>query len=240
VKHSCAQKTSLRKSASSLEVKILKIKICGLTNVMDAMAAVEDGADMLGFNFYPPSPRSITIEDCAEIVARIRQSYKDVILVGVFVNESIETIKNTLTTCDLQYAQLHGDEMPSEVEALGSRAYKAIRPKSEEEARSQFRQFAGRGTSQPALLLDAYKLGSYGGTGEVADWGIAAELARSASLLLAGGLTPQNILAAIDQVHPWGVDVASGVESAPGKKDVNKIKAFIQSIRTQETEKSTC
>lgn len=218
----------------------MKIKICGLTNEMDALAAVEAGADMLGFNFYPPSPRSITIENCTEIVAKIRQRDKDVILVGVFVNESTETIEHTLTACGLQLAQLHGDETPSEVKALGSRAYKAIRPKSEDEARAQCRQFAGRGTLHPAVLVDAYKLGSYGGTGEVADWGVAAELARSASLLLAGGLTPQNVLAAIDQVHPWGVDVASGVESAPGKKDVNKMKVFIQSIRMKKTEKDPC
>jgi len=218
----------------------LKIKICGLTNYEDTLAAVEAGADMLGFNFYPPSPRSITIEDCAEIVAKIRRRNTDVVLVGVFVNKSIETIEDTLAACDLQLAQLHGDEAPSEVEALASRAYKAIRPKSEDEARMQWRQFAGLGTSHPALLLDAYKLGSYGGTGEVADWGVAAELARSVPLLLAGGLTPQNVLAAIEQVQPWGVDVASGVESTPGKKDVNKMKAFIQTIRRQETEKKPC
>ncbi len=218
----------------------MKIKICGLTNYEDTLAAVEAGADMLGFNFYPPSPRSITTEDCAEIVAKIRRRNTDVVLVGVFVNTSIETIVDTLAACDLQLAQLHGDEAPSEVEALASRAYKAIRPKSEDEARVQFDQFAGRGTSSPALLLDAYKLGSYGGTGEVADWGVAAELARSAPLLLAGGLTPQNVLSAIEQVQPWGVDAASGVESTPGKKDGNKMKAFIQSIRRQETEKKPC
>ena len=152
----------------------------------------------------------------------------------------MEKIEQTLAACDLQLAQLHGDESPSDVEALASRAYKAIRPRSDDEAREQCHQFAGRGVSHPALLLDAYKLGSYGGTGEVANWEIAAELAQSAPLLLAGGLTPQNVLAAIDQVQPWGVDVASGVEITPGKKDIIKMKTFIQAIRERETEKNAC
>jgi len=209
----------------------LKIKICGLTNYEDTLAAIEAGADMLGFNFFPPSPRSISIVKCAQITNKIRQRYPAVILVGVFVNETIEQIEHILNTCDLQLAQLHGDETPSDVETLGSRAYKAIRPRSEDETRIQCDQFAGRGTSSPALLLDAYKLGSYGGTGEIADWGVAAELAQSTPLLLAGGLTPENVRAAIDQVQPWGVDVASGIERNPGKKDITKMKAFIQAVR---------
>jgi phosphoribosylanthranilate isomerase len=218
----------------------LKIKICGLTNYEDALQAIEAGADMLGFNFYPPSPRSITVENCAEITSRIRRQFPAVTTVGIFVNESIEQIENTLATCDLQLVQLHGDETISDLEALGSRAYKAIRPKSEGEARELFDRFASRGSTSPGLLLDAFKLGSYGGTGEVADWGIAAQLAKSTPLLLAGGLTPDNVCAAIDQIQPWGVDIASGVESKPGKKDVNKMKAFIQAIRTQEMEKKAC
>lgn len=217
----------------------MKIKICGLTNIEDASAAVEAGADMLGFNFYPPSPRSIAIEDCVEIVAEIHRQNKAVIMVGVFVNESLEKIEQTMATCDLQLAQLHGDESPSDVGTL-KRAYKAIRPQSDDEARELCQKFAGRGVSHPALLLDAYKLGSYGGTGEVADWQIAAELAQSTPLLLAGGLNPENVLTAVDRVQPWGVDVASGVESTPGKKDINKMKAFIQAIRLRETEKNTC
>jgi phosphoribosylanthranilate isomerase len=218
----------------------LKIKICGMTNAADALAAVEAGADMLGFNFYSPSPRSITVDDCADIVAEIRSRYPAVKMVGVFVNEPVEKIRHTMAVCDLQLAQLHGDETPSDVKVLASRAYKAIRPKSEDEARMQWRQFAGQGASQPALLIDAYKLGSYGGTGEIADWGVAAELARATPLLLAGGLTPENVRTAIDQVQPWGVDVASGVESAPGKKDGMKMKAFIENAHRQEMEKKPC
>jgi len=218
----------------------LKIKICGLMNLEDALAAAESGADMLGFNFYPPSPRSITIEGCAGIVAKIRQRHPLIETVGVFVNESTESIEQTLAACDMQYAQLHGDESPTDVKKLAARAYKTIRPQSEQEARRLCQQFAGIGAPYPALLLDACKLGFYGGTGELADWGIAAQLARSTPLLLAGGLTPDNVLAAIEQVQPWGVDVASGVESAPGKKDVTKLKAFIHAIRKRETEKPAC
>ncbi len=218
----------------------MKIKICGLTNLEDALAAIECGADLLGFNFYPPSPRSISIENCAGIVGELRQRHSLVDTVGVFVNESTETIQRTLAACDLQFAQLHGDETPAEVQALASHAYKAIRPRSAQEARELLQQFAGIGVPFPALLLDAYKMGVYGGSGEVADWGIAVQLARSAPLLLAGGLTPDNVLAAVEQVRPWGVDVASGVESAPGKKDVIKMKAFVQTVRERETETPAC
>lgn len=231
---------SALKSACSPEASKVKIKICGLTNYEDALQAIEAGADMLGFNFYPPSPRSISIDNCAEITSKICREFSHVIMVGIFVNESIEQIEHTLATCGLQLAQLHGDETPSDVETLGSRAYKAIRPKSEAEARVQLQQYAGRGSTSPALLLDAYKLGSYGGTGEVADWSIAAELAQSTLLLLAGGLTPENVLTAIDKVNPWGVDAASGVESTPGKKDPIKMKTFMQAIHQQETEKDAC
>ncbi len=209
----------------------MKVKICGFTNLEDALAAAECGTDMMGFNFYPPSPRSISIESCAGIVDELHRRYPLVATVGVFVNASTEVIQRTLAACGLQFAQLHGDETPADVQTLAAHAYKAIRPKSEREANEQLQQYAGVGVPFPALLLDAYKLGAYGGTGEVANWEIAARLSRSAPLLLAGGLTPDNVLAAVEQVRPWGVDVASGVESAPGKKDVIKIKAFVQAIR---------
>ena len=218
----------------------MKIKICGLTTFDDALAAVETGADMLGFNFYADSPRVISAQDCASIVKRLRKRDLESTIVGVFVNMPVHQIQRIMADCELHLAQLHGDETPSDLEALAPRAFKAIRPRSEDEANRQFQAFAGRSAPSPALLLDAYKLGSYGGTGEVADWGVAAVLAQSAPLLLAGGLTATNVAAAISQVRPWGVDVASGVEQAPGRKDPLKMRAFIQAIRRQEMEKNAC
>ena len=200
-----------------------KIKICGIKTETDALAAMEAGADLIGFNFYPKSPRSIDVGRCRDIMSVIRR-YGRVICVGVFVNASIADIHATMDTCGLSLAQLHGDETPEMLQALDGKAFKAFRgiPSS-----------LGGYTNMdaPAFLLDASVKGQYGGTGVAADWDGAVELAKKYPFILAGGLTSENVAQAIRKVRPWGVDVASGVEYAPGGKDANRMKAFVHAVR---------
>jgi phosphoribosylanthranilate isomerase len=202
-----------------------KIKICGIKTVNDALAAKDAGADLIGFNFYPKSPRSIDVGRCRDIMSVMRK-YGYITYVGVFVNASVAEVRATMGTCGLSLAQLHGDETPEMLSALDGRAFKAFRgvPQSLD-------GFA-RG-DVPALLVDASVEGSYGGTGITADWDRVEELAKKFPLLLAGGLTPENVAEAVRQVKPWGVDVASGVESAPGEKDASKMKAFVSAVREE-------
>jgi phosphoribosylanthranilate isomerase len=201
-----------------------KIKICGLRTVPDALAAVEAGADYLGFNFYPRSVRFIGVEACAEITSVMKREYPEIALVGVFVNSPVVEIKNILETCSLDLAQLHGDETPEMLNALDGKGFKAFRGVPQH-INGFAREFA------PALLVDASVKGAYGGTGVTADWSAAADVAQRYPLLLAGGLTPENVAEAVRQVRPWGVDVASGVETKPGEKDAGKMKAFVQAAR---------
>jgi phosphoribosylanthranilate isomerase len=211
----------------------MKIKICGLTTLEDALAAAEAGADLLGFNFYPPSPRFISIETCARLVSALKERGYAGPLVGVFVNAAPEQIAAVLDTCRLDLAQLHGDEPPEALARLGARAFKALRPSSPEDLQESLRRYAPYPAS-PAWLVDSYRLGEYGGTGQTADWSMARRLAEQAPILLAGGLRPENVTEAIRQVQPWGVDVASGVESAPGRKDAHKMRALVQAVREME------
>jgi phosphoribosylanthranilate isomerase len=200
-----------------------KIKICGIKTVDDALAAMDAGADLIGFNFYPRSPRSIDVGQCRDIMSVMRK-YSQITYVGVFVNASAEEVRATLETAALTLAQLHGDETSEMVRSLDGKGFKAFRgvPQSLD-------GFARN--DAPALLVDASVRGAYGGTGDIADWSAAAALAQYHPLLLAGGLTPENVAAAVRQVRPWGVDVASGVESAPGVKDPVKMKAFVQAVK---------
>ena len=215
----------------------MKVKICGLTNSKDAIAAVEAGADMVGFNFYPGSPRYIEPDRCAEIIAAFSAQQIAVLTVGVFVNASAATVANILQKCGLDLAQLHGDEPPAILEQLEGRAFKAIRPQTPFAADEEARRYAHlRPDDGPALLVDAYKSGYYGGTGSVGDWSLAESLAAEVPILLAGGLTPDNVTAALAQVRPWGVDVASGVESRPGLKDPDKLERFVRAVRDSERE----
>jgi len=204
-----------------------KIKICGIKTIDGALAALDAGADMLGFNFYPKSPRHIDVGTCRDIMSVMRK-YGQVIYVGVFVNASIEDIRATMDTCGLNLAQLHGDETSETVQSLYGKAFKAFRGVPE-----SLNGFAGE--DAPALLVDAAVKGAYGGTGVAADWKSAAELAKHYPILLAGGLTPENVAEAVRQVRPWGVDVASGVESVPGLKDAAKMKAFVKAVRSATT-----
>ncbi len=218
-----------------------KIKICGIKNLPAALAAIAAGADLLGFNFYPKSPRYIAPEACAEITSVLREKHPEITLVGVFVNSSASEIRAALQIAGLHLAQLHGDETPEMLAELQPHAFKAIRLQSD--ARTDFE--AGKRipdpirflvsesahASVPALLVDAAVKGVYGGSGVVADWSAAAELAKQVPLLLAGGLTPENVAAALEQVQPWGVDVASGVEASPGVKDPAKMRRFVEAVR---------
>ena len=202
-----------------------KIKICGIKTVTDALAAMDAGADLIGFNFYSKSPRYIDVGRCRDIMSVMRR-YGHITYVGVFVNASVGTIRATMETLGLSLAQLHGDETPEMLSALDGKAFKAFRGVPQ-----NLDGFAR--VAVPALLVDASVKGTYGGTGVTADWNSAAELAKKYPLLLAGGLTPDNVVEAVRQVSPWGVDVASGVESSPGLKDATKMKAFVHAIREE-------
>jgi phosphoribosylanthranilate isomerase len=205
-----------------------KIKICGIKTVNDALAAMDAGADMLGFNFYPKSPRYIDAGRCRDIMAVMRK-YAHITYVGVFVNASLAEIRAIMETCALSLAQLHGDETSEMLNSLYGRAFKAFRG-IPEGLNGFVREEA------PAFLIDASVRGAYGGTGTTADWSAAAELSKHYPILLAGGLTLENVAEAVRRVRPWGVDVASGVESAPGVKDVSKMRAFIKVVRSESRE----
>ncbi|RPJ38931.1 MAG: phosphoribosylanthranilate isomerase [Chloroflexi bacterium] len=212
----------------------MKVKICGIRSYEDAMMAIDAGADLLGFNFYPKSPRYITPGDCMRLVVRLETALRDgiakVMLVGVFVNAEVGNIHAIFRDCHLDMIQLSGDEPPEMLEELGERAFKALRPTSAEALEEAVRQYPERHLN-PAWLIDSYRPGVYGGTGETGDWALANQLARKSTILLAGGLQAGNVGEAIQQVNPWGGDVASGVESAPGVKDAHKVQEFIRTVR---------
>jgi phosphoribosylanthranilate isomerase len=207
---------------------VTRVKICGLTNLQDALIAVEAGADLLGFIFYPPSPRAVTLERAGAIAETVRNAGLPVRLVGVFVDESLEDVHQVVSHCGLDYAQLHGAESPHTVAALmddGIAVIKAFRVRDDI---SQGEIARYRAT---AYLLDAYVAGQPGGTGRPFDWQLAVRVASRFPVLLAGGLTPNNVAQAVDTVRPWGVDVASGVEAAPGRKDPDQVRRFVAAVR---------
>ncbi len=200
----------------------MKIKICGLTKAEDALLAVSLGATHIGLNFFPPSPRYVDKQTALSITNALSKLEEPPIIVGIFVNESERTIRKIMKDIGLQLAQLYGDEPSELISRLGVDAFKAYR--------------LGKTTlpdTLPSLcLIDAYVKGKYGGAGQTADWEKAASIARETRIFLAGGLTPENIISAIRQVQPWGVDVASGVEIEPGVKDPHRMGSFISSALT--------
>jgi phosphoribosylanthranilate isomerase len=204
----------------------LKVKICGITNVQDAEAAVEAGADALGFVFYRASPRCVEAGIVKQIVARLPPF---VLPIGVFVNEEVKRVRELMDECGLIIAQLHGDESAFYCETLGRPVLRGIRLRNRGSLLA-VAEYRGRAQVR-GFVIDACSDSAYGGTGDVADWGLAAEVATASPILLAGGLTPQNVSDAIQKVHPYGVDVSSGVEVSPGKKDPAKIDAFIRAVR---------
>lgn len=206
----------------------IDIKICGLTNLPDARAALDAGADFLGFVLYAKSPRGISESELRRIVERLPAGARTV---GVFVNERPETVARIYSECGLRAVQLHGDEEPDEFAGLNLPVWRAVRVRADGIA-------APAPARWPAerYVADAYAPGVYGGTGKTADWRAAAELATGFPVMLAGGLTPENVGEAVRAVRPNGVDVAGGVESGPGKKDHLKLNAFIAAARKASAE----
>ena len=213
----------------------MRVKICGLTNLADARAAVQAGADLLGFNFYRPSPRYIEPAVAAEIVAALRaesggRAYR---CVGVLVNMPLAEALALRESCGLDLLQLHGDETVEYCRALAPFALKALRPRSAAEAADGVARFGALASvGAPRFLIDASHPQLYGGTGATGDWSIGRSIAERFPILLAGGLTPDNVGEAIRAVRPWGVDVASGVERAPRMKDERRVAAFIRAAQT--------
>lgn len=205
------------------------VKICGIKTLKDALAAIEAGAYYLGFNFYSQGTRFVELETCARITASLKRDHPNIKLVGVFVNSPVDEVRKFLETCRLDLAQLHGDETPEVFAQLARRAYKAFRG-----IPTEVTGYERPGA--PALLVDAAVKGVYGGSGVIADWEAAAKLAQRYPLLLAGGLTPENVAEAVRRVKPWGVDVASGVEASPGVKDETKMRAFVNAVKQTQTQ----
>lgn len=204
----------------------MKVKICGITNIEDADVAVKAGADALGFVMYRKSPRFVEQAVVKRIVAGLPPF---VLPVGVFVNEEPERVRTLMDDCGLALAQLHGDESALYCQQLGRPVLKALRLKD----RGTFlalAEFQGRANVR-GVLIDTFSDQAYGGTGKTVDWTLAQEAARATPIILAGGLTPTNVAGAIAQVRPYGVDVSSGVEQSPGKKDHDKVKAFVHAAR---------
>jgi phosphoribosylanthranilate isomerase len=197
----------------------VKLKVCGLTSLEDARAAIDCGAEYLGFIFYPKTPRYIAPTSARDIIERTPD---DIISVGVFVNEPRpEDVDEILRVSGARMAQLHGDESPAYCAGVGAeRVIKALRVGDDFDARSVLDYPAS------AVLLDAFDAKLYGGTGRTINWTIAREAAKLTRVFLSGGLSPENILDAIREVKPFAVDVNSGVESAPGRKDASKLQAL--------------
>jgi phosphoribosylanthranilate isomerase len=201
----------------------VRVKICGITDAADAHAAVAAGADALGFVFYAKSPRSISVERAAEI---IRSLPPFVARVGLFVNETAETIQAVVRNAGLDTVQLHGEETPEFAELLRSRV-KVIKAFRVRDAAS-LASLSGYIKAADAYLLDAFVPGIQGGTGSVFDWQLAIEASRFGKpIILAGGLTVGNVTGAVAQVRPYAVDVSSGVEISPGRKDPAAVTEFI-------------
>lgn len=200
------------------------VKICGITNLTDAQAAIDAGADALGFNFFEGSPRYLKPEAAGAIIRRLPP---DILCVGVFVNESRDVIERAVAESGVDVVQLHGDETPEFCEGLhGLRVIKAFR------GRQDFAPQSVAAHKAEAILFDAYNARGWGGTGVTCDWEMARRVRDIApQLWLAGGLTPDNVAEAIATVGPWGVDVCSGVESAPGRKDVALMRRFVAAAR---------
>ncbi|HYL47247.1 MAG TPA: phosphoribosylanthranilate isomerase [Candidatus Limnocylindrales bacterium] len=206
----------------------VKVKICGITNWTDARRAAEAGADFLGFNFYRKSPRYVAPGRARKIVRRLP---KRVAAVGVFVNEREETILQIARRVGLKYLQLHGEEAAESVSRLArffpvikaARVGNGFRPAQ----LAKFRRVR-------AVLLDGFKPGLHGGTGKAFNWKIARAMSSDRRIFLAGGLAPENIVEAIRVARPYAVDICSGVESRPGKKDPAKVDALMRAVQSAQ------
>lgn len=200
----------------------VKVKICGITSLADALAASEAGADALGFMFYPPSPRFISNGAAREI---IRELPPFIARVGVFVDPTDEQVRQAIAETGIDTLQFHGNETPEFCRRFGLKTLKAFRVRDAESLR------ATEPFTSEAWLLDSYVAGQLGGTGARFNWDLATAAARQHRVILAGGLTPENAADAVRGVRPYGLDVSSGVESAPGHKDAGKVCAFIAAAK---------
>ena len=198
------------------------VKICGITRLTDARHAVACGVDALGFVFWPESPRHIPPERAVDIIATLPAH---VTAVGVFVNESVDGIRVIVERTGIGAVQLHGDETPDYALALGWPVWRAFTVERAEAMSSAW-------PPQTTVLVDAADPVRRGGTGVKVDWRRAAGIARAHRIVLAGGLTPENVVEAIETVRPYGVDVSSGVEDSPGVKNVDKIERFLTGARS--------
>lgn len=202
---------------------IVRSKICGITRVEDALVAAEAGADAIGLVFYAKSPRAVSVQQARAIIAALPPF---VTTVGLFVNASRCELNETLDAVPLDALQFHGDETPADCEGYHRPWYKALRVKVGEDVRLQAARYAGAS----AILLDTFVAGVPGGTGEVFDWSlIPPDLPKP--LILAGGLTCQNVQRAMDEVRPYAVDISGGVEISKGIKDAGRVREFVRLVR---------
>lgn len=199
-----------------------RVKICGITNAKDAAAAVESGADALGFIFYGKSPRFIEPEKAAGIINELPPF---VTAVGVFVDETLDGVRKAVLESGVTCVQLHGAETPEFCDSVGGSVIKAFRIKGIEDIEAIKKYRAG------AYLLDAFKTGVPGGTGKTFDWEIALEAKKLGRIILSGGLNPGNVLDAVRHVNPYAVDVSTGVEKSPGIKDPGLVRNFIEELK---------
>jgi phosphoribosylanthranilate isomerase len=203
-------------------VNRVRVKICGVRSLEEARVAVEAGADALGFNFWPKSPRYVAPEAARDVIAAMTPL---VSCVGVFVNEQAARIRELCASLGLGAVQLHGDELPEFCEQLDSlRLIKAFKVGPE------FDLSSIRSYPVNAILLDTSVKGSYGGTGKSFDWRVAIEAKRYGPVILAGGLNESNVADAIERVQPMAIDVCSGVEAEPGRKDLDKLRRFMGAV----------
>ncbi len=200
----------------------VKVKVCGTTRLKDALLAVECGVDAIGFIFYKKSPRAVTATTAKAICAKLPPFVNRV---GVFVNETAEKINRIAERCGLDAVQLHGDESPALCKKINCRVIKVVRVKDAASLKAMSHY------EVDGFLLDTYKEDQWGGTGKVFDWELATRAKKYGPVIIAGGLNPRNVKAAIKEVQPYGVDVSSGVEQSPGKKDPKKVKAFLKAVR---------
>jgi len=201
---------------------MIKVKICGITNLEDALAAIDAGADALGFVFHHKSPRHVFPEQAAAIIRHLPPYVQTI---GLFVDEPLDVVNTTADQCGLDLIQLHGKEKPGYCDSIRRRVVKTFRVKDITSLEPM------RDYRVAAFLLDAWSPAAHGGTGQTFNWEIAACAAQSNRIILAGGLTPANVAEAVCKVRPYAVDVSSGVESAPGKKDWQKIADFISNAK---------
>jgi len=234
------------------------VKLCGMRTLADARAAADAGADVLGFTFYAGSRRAITPEEACAMIASLRaERGPHPYICGLFVNAAAAEVRAVAARCGLDLVQYAGDEAPETIAAAGLPGLKTFRPQPDETAASFASRLAPYREAahslppgpfgQPLIpLLDAAVPGHYGGTGAVGDWKLCAEITRHSCqqegigrtphIILAGGLTPENVGAAIRMAHPWGVDVANGIERAPGVKDAARMAAFVRAVHTADAD----